>query len=520
MAKQQIKTGYKITTDPLFQNKRLGITPVLQKQLEPLFFEVQNKSNSKIIDKLTHLIVEYPTVPLLKNYLSVAYNVRGNHDEAMEVNKWILADHPDYLFGKLNKANSCIENSDFDAVPDILGPALEISQLYPDRDTFHLAEITNFFKVIIRYYVAIGNKEMAEQRLKELKKLAPDEQDTEDAEEYVFKLRLLKATEHFVREKETTITPTIQKELPLSEVVEAPQFNHREILALYQSGIDIPHEQLEKIITLPRKQLIEDLEMLLSDAVNRYDYFNKMGWEEETHTFVLHSLFLLKEIDAVESLPKIFSFLENTYDFLDFWLGDHKTDTLWQCFYRLGFENTPALKQFLLMPGVDTYCKTAVSEALCQILLHNPERRNEILSVYSDVFTRFSEAASEDSILDSDFLGLSIGDTIDCDLHELLPIIQTLFNKGYVAIGINGTYTDVEQQFKKESSRNHKRNLLTIFELYDYVLSSWAGYNEDNSDSEIFDTVLPIQSVSVKIGRNDPCPCGSGKKYKKCCGTE
>lgn len=22
-----------------------------------------------------------------------------------------------------------------------------------------------------------------------------------------------------------------------------------------------------------------------------------------------------------------------------------------------------------------------------------------------------------------------------------------------------------------------------------------------------------------KIGRNDPCPCGSGKKYKKCCGN-
>jgi preprotein translocase subunit SecA len=23
-----------------------------------------------------------------------------------------------------------------------------------------------------------------------------------------------------------------------------------------------------------------------------------------------------------------------------------------------------------------------------------------------------------------------------------------------------------------------------------------------------------------EIGRNDPCPCGSGKKYKKCCGKE
>ncbi|MFH1359780.1 MAG: preprotein translocase subunit SecA [Candidatus Omnitrophota bacterium] len=28
----------------------------------------------------------------------------------------------------------------------------------------------------------------------------------------------------------------------------------------------------------------------------------------------------------------------------------------------------------------------------------------------------------------------------------------------------------------------------------------------------------PIQRSSDKVGRNDPCPCGSGKKYKKCCG--
>ena len=24
--------------------------------------------------------------------------------------------------------------------------------------------------------------------------------------------------------------------------------------------------------------------------------------------------------------------------------------------------------------------------------------------------------------------------------------------------------------------------------------------------------------AAKKVGRNDPCPCGSGKKYKKCCG--
>ena len=26
------------------------------------------------------------------------------------------------------------------------------------------------------------------------------------------------------------------------------------------------------------------------------------------------------------------------------------------------------------------------------------------------------------------------------------------------------------------------------------------------------------KNEAPKVGRNDPCPCGSGKKYKKCCG--
>jgi SEC-C motif-containing protein len=28
-----------------------------------------------------------------------------------------------------------------------------------------------------------------------------------------------------------------------------------------------------------------------------------------------------------------------------------------------------------------------------------------------------------------------------------------------------------------------------------------------------------LQREAPKVGRNDPCPCGSGKKYKKCCGS-
>ncbi len=44
------------------------------------------------------------------------------------------------------------------------------------------------------------------------------------------------------------------------------------------------------------------------------------------------------------------------------------------------------------------------------------------------------------------------------------------------------------------------------------AFSRTLGIIEDNENKPQIDT-------SKKIGRNDPCPCGSGKKYKKCCGA-
>jgi uncharacterized protein YecA (UPF0149 family) len=43
-------------------------------------------------------------------------------------------------------------------------------------------------------------------------------------------------------------------------------------------------------------------------------------------------------------------------------------------------------------------------------------------------------------------------------------------------------------------------------------------HDDDEEDDGIdWETPLvPIQNETRKIGRNEPCPCGSGKKYKKC----
>ena len=42
-------------------------------------------------------------------------------------------------------------------------------------------------------------------------------------------------------------------------------------------------------------------------------------------------------------------------------------------------------------------------------------------------------------------------------------------------------------------------------------------YEYDDVDFEKEPDVLPIRNERKPVGRNDPCPCGSGKEYKKCC---
>lgn len=46
-----------------------------------------------------------------------------------------------------------------------------------------------------------------------------------------------------------------------------------------------------------------------------------------------------------------------------------------------------------------------------------------------------------------------------------------------------------------------------------------AAQQAEPEAGQAVQTIEPIRNRGEKVGRNDPCPCGSGKKYKKCCGT-
>ena len=53
-----------------------------------------------------------------------------------------------------------------------------------------------------------------------------------------------------------------------------------------------------------------------------------------------------------------------------------------------------------------------------------------------------------------------------------------------------------------------------------YGLPAWQQIFSEEKLKELYREAKKAYTIvkGPKIGRNDPCPCGSGKKYKKCCG--
>ena len=53
-----------------------------------------------------------------------------------------------------------------------------------------------------------------------------------------------------------------------------------------------------------------------------------------------------------------------------------------------------------------------------------------------------------------------------------------------------------------------------------YELPQWENIFDEDTRKRLYREQKQSGTIrkEKKIGRNDPCPCGSGKKYKKCCG--
>jgi preprotein translocase subunit SecA len=80
--------------------------------------------------------------------------------------------------------------------------------------------------------------------------------------------------------------------------------------------------------------------------------------------------------------------------------------------------------------------------------------------------------------------------------------------------------------FNVQISHEAEEQLGDIWDAEEFVHEDFGGYEgharqvEAGIEGSRAERPEPIRRDSPKVGRNDACPCGSGKKYKKCCGRQ
>ena len=66
---------------------------------------------------------------------------------------------------------------------------------------------------------------------------------------------------------------------------------------------------------------------------------------------------------------------------------------------------------------------------------------------------------------------------------------------------------------------NTKKENLPETEAQSSSAESYHGHVHGPNCNHGHELLKPITRLAPKVGRNDPCPCGSQKKFKKCCGN-
>jgi len=173
--------SFEITEEPIED----PYTPEELKTEMDILFEKCLNAPAFAVDRLEELIKKYPNIPRLYNYISVAYSKMQDKEKSKYYVEANYRNNPGYLFAKLNYAEICMNEGNFDIIPEILENKFIIKALYPQRDVFHVTEMVNFTGIVGLYFAHMDNKDQVDLNYNILKQLAPDHPFTKKLSSYL-----------------------------------------------------------------------------------------------------------------------------------------------------------------------------------------------------------------------------------------------------------------------------------------------------------------------------------------------
>ena len=264
---------------------------------------------------------------------------------------------------------------------------------------------------------------------------------------------------------------------------------------------------------------------------------------DEQNAILFFGTLLLAELKYTPALSKCLQLFSRTDTYLtpiEGVFGDALTELTPSLFYNVADGNTQALSDYIVDGHQAMYCKASAIEAVFAQYEVSVIDKAELVTHVTRWLAAFLALPSS---INSFLLSALADSCIAYQLDDFKAQFVGLCDKGLLD----------EERFKQDEVKAwDSANTVKLIELgtiqteFNLIatLKSWAdddavdeSFDNMSGEDDVFDSLMgeggllsnilydektilensvPVSSLPT-VGRNDPCSCGSGKKYKKCC---
>ena len=245
------------------------------------------------------------------------------------------------------------------------------------------------------------------------------------------------------------------------------------------------------------------------------------NWAKERPEFwtPIHAVFILGAIGTQETIAPLITAIK--------WSEKYDVDWVFEVFPsifgKIGMPAMESLRQFVQDKEQNWYVRTIALQGLAAVVVYNPEVENDVIFFIHSIFTNTEE--------NMDVRVSAAGVLLDFKCSEYKESLlafcdeQRKSSKPSPFSLVSFNEEDVERIFSENEKDVglYTRDWLSFYdeESIKRRQRRWKAEADEKEERQYEDEseglLEPLAQGTPKIGRNSPCPCGSGKKYKKCC---
>jgi hypothetical protein len=265
-------------------------------------------------------------------------------------------------------------------------------------------------------------------------------------------------------------------------------------------------------------------EEMLPHFLTAIDAFLREEEEPEVPTPIFYIFHLLGSWRATEVYRLLCRVLRADPERVSYELGDALTETAHRVLANVYDGDLEPLRELALDEEADEFARGSAIDAAGALFVQGKISRDALVAYLRDCRSGF--VAPPGNAIWAAFAGL----IADLRLFELRDLAEKLFADELIE-PMDMTVEDLQSDFERDNPVEADPRF-TPFGDASEELASWstigisdAELEELERDADLSDEAAedfrpgtPAVNPHRHVGRNDPCPCGSGKKFKKCCG--